>query len=42
MTVTKLLTGRDTPYSALEMALQNTYALAQNKLNKQSGRGKRR
>lgn len=42
MTVAKLLTGNDAPYSALEMALQNTFALARNKLEKQRGRGKGR
>lgn len=41
MTVAKLLTGRDMPYNSLEMALQNTYALAKNKLDKQNNRGKR-
>jgi hypothetical protein len=41
MPVAKLLTGQDLPLSNLEMTLQNTYAAAQRKLQKQHGRGRR-
>lgn len=42
MPVVKLLTGKDLPLSNLEMRLQNTYAHAQRRLEKQQGRGKGR
>ena len=42
MPVAKLLTGQDLPLGGLEMALQNTYAHAQRRLQKQQGRGHRR
>lgn len=41
LTVAKLLTGKDLPYSNIERTLTNTYALAQQKLKKQQGRGHR-
>lgn len=42
MPVAKLLTGKDLPLGNLEMTLQATYMLAQRKLQKQQGRGRRR
>lgn len=38
MTVGKLLTGKDMPISSMEMALQNTYRLAQRRFEKQQGK----
>lgn len=40
LTVTKLLTGRDAPLLSLEMVLQNTYALAKERIQKQHSKGK--
>lgn len=41
MSVAKLLTGQDRPLGGLEYTLQNTYALARNKLEKHGKRGRR-